>query len=558
MAITYEGNGFAMIETDSTGREELAADTLDRLRRALTDGETPCVARIIEIISRMSDKADSLSTQDLAEAIGQDMTAMIKVMKAANCLQFNPSALEVSTVTRAVSVIGFNKIQNLTLSLLLLEGAENRANTSESCDVSARSLCSALLAEELTRSLSLADPEEAFVCTALRSYGRLMLSTFLIDEYREALQLAATMAEDRAFRLVFGLTPLEVSRHLLEQVNLATIGSSLFQPLPPALLQHKHPAREEALQLAAALATGLSDLLNKPDLTTSEYERQADRWLEQFRPAFGLDRDALKGIFDRVRNRLDDFKRAQDVEVFNSAILQRINSLADGLDLTALPPTARPPKPPAATVPEGLMSARGPLAAAVKRIRDLLGPRSTPANTAYTLAASAIRAALHLEGCVVFVREELGIRYCATAGEGAFFRLVEGKPLIDPARRDVFTLCVLKGEDVLIQDSADERIAPFIPPWFHEALDGGAFLLLPLKDSQGAFAVICGIAARGRRIELGVTRLAQFKTLRKLLSGLRPGAAPPEAAPPAQADASVPDSPAPGPIPTAVTSSAAA
>ncbi len=546
-----------MIEHDSTGREELGADTLDRLRRALTEGETPCVARVIEIISRMSDKADSLSTQDLAEAIGRDMTAMIKVMKAANCLQFNPSALEVSTVTRAVSVIGFNKIQNLTLSLLLLEGAENRANSHESCDVSARSLCGALLAEELTRGLSLADPEEAFVCTALRGYGRLMLSTFLIDEYREAVQLAATMPEDRAFRLVFGLTPLEVSQHLLGQVNLAGLGSGLFQPLPPALLQHKHPSREEALQLAATLATGLSDLLNKPDLTTADYEGQADRWLEQFRPAFGLDRDALKEIFDRVRNRLDDFKRAQDVEVFNSAILQRINSLADGLEISVTPAPARPPKSSIANVPEGLLSARGPLAAAVKRIRDVLGPHRAPANTAYTLAASAMRAALHLEGCVVFVREEPGVRYRAAAGEGAIFRQIEGEPLIDPARRDVFTVCVSKGDDVLIQDSSDERIAPFIPAWFHDALGGGPFLLLPLKDSLGVFAVICGIAARGRRIELGITRLAQFKTLRKLLSGLRPPAPTSEPALPSNPEASASTAQA-GPAPPATSASAAA
>ena len=72
----------------------------------------------------------------------------------------------------------------------------------------------------------------AFICAALRSYGQLLLSTFLIQDYREALQLAAQMPADRAFRLTFGLTPLEVSQRILGEVNLAGIGASMFQPLP--------------------------------------------------------------------------------------------------------------------------------------------------------------------------------------------------------------------------------------------------------------------------------------------------------------------------------------
>ncbi len=509
-----------MMDSELNGRDELAADTLERLRRHLAEGETPCVARIIELINRMSDQADVMSTQDLAEAIGSDMTAMIKVMKAANCLQFNPSALEVSTVTRAVSVIGFNKIQNLALSLLLLEGAENQRNTPESCEVSARALCSALLAEELSRQQAIRDPEEAFVGSALRAYGRLLLSSFLIDEFREALALAQTMPEDRAFQLVFGLTPLEISRHLLEHVNIGKHGTRMFQPLSPALVRNKHLSREESLQLGASLGAAISDLLNEPGLTPAEFELRSDLCLDQYRPALSLDRDGLKSVFDRVRGRLDDFGRAEGLQVFSSSLLERIRCLAEGKDFAA-DPERRPRPRPASATPESLLPARGPLAAAVKRIREAINAPGRSAATAYSLAAGAVRSALRLEACVVFARDGNTDGFLALAGEGAFFRQIERSVQLDPARRDVFTVSIAKGEDVLIRDSADPRIASFIPAWFHAGLQGGGFVLLPIKDLNGVFAIICGIAPRGQHIDLGVTRISQFRTIRKLLATLR-------------------------------------
>jgi hypothetical protein len=508
-----------MIDQDITEREELAADTLERLREALSSADTPSVARIIDIIRQMSNKADVLSIQDLAEAIGHDLTTMVKVMKAANCLQFNPSALEVSTVARAVSVIGFNKIQNLALSLLLLEGAENRVNTEESRDVSARALCSALIAEEVTRQHRLADPDEAFVSAALRSYGRLLLSTFLLPEYREAQHLAQHHTSDRAFRLTFGLTPLEVSQRILGDINLAGIGTAIFRTVPSLVLQNKNPSSEEGLLIAAEFGSNLADLVSRPDLTPSEYACQSELLLDRYRTVLGLDRDALTAIVESVRTRLDDFGRAQEVDVFSSVLMQRLRCIAADTDFAPTPIADR--AKPQAVLPETLLPSRGPLAVAVKRIKDALAQPPIDSHAVLTVAVAAIRKAMRLESCVVFVRLDQSPLYAAHVGEGPLFRQIEKQSLIDPARRDVFTVCLSQGEDVLIQDPAEGRIAPFIPAWFQNVAKGAPFLLLPLKDAAGVFGIVCGVAPRAQRIELGVTRLPQFRTLRKLLAGQR-------------------------------------
>lgn len=518
---TLLGTGRTMIDLEITEREELAADTLERIREALTGSETACVGQIIDIIRKMSDKADTLSIQDLAEAIGHDMTTMVKVMKAANCLQFNPSALEVSTVARAVSVIGFNKIQNLALSLMLLEGAENRVNSAEGREVSGQALCSALLAEEVIRALSLADPEEAFVCAALRNYGRLLLSTFLVEEYRHAMAMTQTTSPDKAFRLTFGLTPLEVSQRILGEVRLSGIGPEMFLPASPSLLHCKHPGTEESLLVAAEFAAAFSELVSSPELKSDDYERKVAQLMEVYATPLTLNPEMLKGMIETVRTRLESFGRAEGYDAFSSVLMQRIKHLADGTSFHAVEKRRTEAKAAAPGTDFLFSPARGPLASAVKKMKRLLEQSPVDVHQIFGVAATTTRKVLKLESCVVFVRDPNGTHYSACSGDGSLFGRIEGRPLINPGNRDVFTVCLSQGEDVLIQDPAESRIAPFVPEWFREALHGGSFVLLPVKDSDGVFGVICGVARPGNRIELGISRLPQFRGMRALLNQLR-------------------------------------
>jgi hypothetical protein len=45
--------------------------------------------------------------------------------------------------------------------------------------------------------------------------------------------------------------------------------------------------------------------------------------------------------------------------------------------------------------------------------------------------------------------------------------------------------------------------------------------LLPIKDAEGTFAIICGMAGQNERIELNGNRLQCLKTMRTHLAALR-------------------------------------
>ena len=217
----------------------LAVRTVARVREALTHRDTACVAQVLEVVQEMTNKAEHLSVQDLAELIGRDLTTVAKIMRAANCLGYNPSAVDVTTLPEAIGVIGFETIRNLVISLLLIENAEKRFGADESHDVAAVALSSAMTAQVIVQRMSGMSSEQAFVCGALRHYGKLLLSTFLPDEFLDAQELAKERPAEAAYQEVFGLTPLEVGRRILSESNLSKVIQHALQPAPPEMIRSK-------------------------------------------------------------------------------------------------------------------------------------------------------------------------------------------------------------------------------------------------------------------------------------------------------------------------------
>jgi hypothetical protein len=163
--------------------------------------------------------------------------------------------------------------------------------------------------------------------------------------------------------------------------------------------------------------------------------------------------------------------------------------------------------------------------AGLSEVQRLLANELVEARRVFAVATRAIKASLRLQSCLVFLQEADGPMFAASVGSGAFFEAIRNQPVLDPHRKDVFTVCLARGEDVLIQDPEDPRILPFIPEWFRRIPARGPFLLLPIKDAGGTFAILCGTTGKSERIELNATRRQQLKTLRVHLSAMRSASA---------------------------------
>jgi hypothetical protein len=162
------------------------------------------------------------------------------------------------------------------------------------------------------------------------------------------------------------------------------------------------------------------------------------------------------------------------------------------------------------------------LAAAREDIAALLQSSRPDLQRGFGLVVQAMHNAFDLEACLLFVR----------TGDGSVFRMAASvgpnpspdgvQPAIKPGQRDVFGVPLLRGEDVMIQNPDEPRMRAFVPEWLRPPGRCLPFTLLPLKDTQGTFALVCGICRSPKSFARMNEAMDELRQLRSRLADLGP------------------------------------
>jgi HD-like signal output (HDOD) protein len=86
----------------------------------------------------------------------------------------------ISTVSRAVTLVGFNGIRNMALSLVLLEHMQDKAHAGQLKEEFLRSLMAGSIGGELCPVLK--ESEEAFIGSMFQDLGRLLAQFYFAEE----------------------------------------------------------------------------------------------------------------------------------------------------------------------------------------------------------------------------------------------------------------------------------------------------------------------------------------------------------------------------------------
>ena len=574
----------------------LANQTIARIQQALRTREAASLPEVIKLIEELSSRAFSISVSELADLISRDTMVTAKVIQTANTFGYNPFGQTVTTVTQAIQVVGFNKIRNLALSMLLIEKALHGTQPEALRESAALSLCSGLFAQALTTIHPEQDSEQAFVFACLRHYGRLLLTTFMPEPFQQVHQRPVQETEADACRRIFGLTALELTNYLFEESRLPRVILRCLQDVPPHLLDQAPASSEERLTAITHFAAALGELVVSPRVGAATFADEAERLRATFATKLDLTKDAITIMVKVVDQNLRSFSRTYGTKVIASGVFQRISErttqteplpvLPEGMLLTSPPspagtsnlpapdpvpaaaPAAAPPSPettdtPAAAAPVAVPApgsaaptpgatttvapapipappapppAPAPVAVAVAppgpdsiavltecliQLTELTSAATLDLQAMDATALAALRQALHLRDCVLFQRDPGAHTYTASSGLGALFELVRGRPLISADRRDVFSISLNRREDVLIRDTSDPKIRPFLPEWLLAAGSISGFILLPLCNNTGAIALIVGTRSGPHPLQPAARELQLLKAIRQHLVSAR-------------------------------------
>lgn len=237
-------------------RQEILRFIQQRIKRK---GDFPSVSKYVSEVVRAARSPDS-SAQSIAQSILKDVSLTNKVLRVANSAFYRTHGPAITTISRAVVVLGMETILNMTSALGIFEHFLKGSDVEELKKQVVRSLFTALNAREVARHIGLENAEEPFICGILHHLGRLIVSFYFPEEQKAIDKLIESegLTEEKASRKIMRLSYTELSQAISESWNMPKLLQAGLEIMDPA--KHKGPLRgkEQRLQGVTSYACELS------------------------------------------------------------------------------------------------------------------------------------------------------------------------------------------------------------------------------------------------------------------------------------------------------------
>ena len=286
------------------------------LRRIRRRADFPAIGETIALILEKTATNSDASVDELANVILKDYALTTKLLRVVNSSFYGQYGGHISTVSRAVVVLGLTQIRNAALSLLLFDQLENKPQAYELKETAGRAFLAGNIGRRIASALRIPEPERAFVCSMFYTLGQYLTILYLPEEHAQILDAVVSkgMDEDTASRTILGLTPQELAIGVARDWKLPKeIVQSLRKPpdeIPPSL---SDPA--ELLRYVAAFANELTDVVIRPPGNHKKKDLRLLR--KRFQAHVGIPESELS---DTVASALEDLAAYADAFDLNLRI----------------------------------------------------------------------------------------------------------------------------------------------------------------------------------------------------------------------------------------------
>lgn len=194
----------------STDTKHEDPQSLEQWTRVLCEQEMPIFSNTAQHIYNSLD--NNKGAMELASIILQDPNLTTKLLKVSNSIYYNPSRQKISTVSRAIVILGSKLVRELTIACSFFESIISPENKYRANQEIGHAIHAAVQAKEIAIQSNDSSPEEVFVAALLNNIGQISFWCFggkqcqYITELVESGNFSAEEAENKV--LGFSLTEL--------------------------------------------------------------------------------------------------------------------------------------------------------------------------------------------------------------------------------------------------------------------------------------------------------------------------------------------------------------
>ncbi len=520
------------IEADGGDSAISARDRL--LQKISLDADLPVLGSSVSRVVQMT-SSDDEAVRNLAHFILSDVALTQKILRIANTVSYRTaSGRPVTTVSKAIFLLGFDTIKTSALAMLLVDGMSSKHAKSVRNELG-HALCASIVGREMARRSHHKDAEEAAIVALFKNIGRVLVAAHDHHLYSKITKLveSGTHTPTQASMEVLGCSFDLLADAVLREWNIPeTIVLALATP-PGGVLRPAR-ARLEWLQQIAAFSSAAARLI--PDLNDPGQDAAAKAVLTRFGPALGLDQTRLRQLFASVAQETrvlagntdlalhaDEHATAADhaaaTAVSGSSAVQPVEAIETGLPRELLLDVAEDAQPLQITERHASgkpMNARDLLLAGVQDVTQMMASGRCKVNDLILLVLETLYGSMGFRFATVCLKDASSSQFRAriAIGENNVERQA-GFVFPVASVRDLFHLSLDNEADLMISDASVPKIRDLLPAW-HRALlpDARSFIVLPLVMQKKQLGLFYADRAQGAPEGVAADETALIKTLK--------------------------------------------
>ncbi len=503
--------------SDAMNQSDSSDSTLQfLLRRMRHKKDFPAFSRTISILNRASSsETESLST--VSNAILKDISLTNKVLRIVNSAYYSRGGGKISTISRAVIMLGINPVKSLAVSLMLFEHLQNKMQASQLMEDAVSSLFSALLANELAVSQRFKQHEEAFLCALLQQLGKLLVRFYLHEESQAIDRQVAQngLDEHTAAIKVLGTSYQKLGMAVAREWGFPEQIINSMKTVDDALLEHPDKPGDQ-LRLIANFSNALCQSLKKP---ANQQPDAIEQITEQYGQALKVDRKKVDALIENSQHELTSFAKLINFNLNKSQFYQQLTIDSDdavtliadhgadgecGLEMLQQDVTA-----------EDLHNSEKALTDGIQDITNTLTSDDFNINQVMQMIMETIYRALPGTRVLLGLRDKASNSIKGKFGYGEELETLTRHFQIPLAYQpDVFHIAFKNNVDIKIDDTHDAKIKDKIPAWYHSKIAAQAFILFPVVIKHSPIAIIYVDSAQAGCLNISDHQLSLLKTLR--------------------------------------------
>ena len=477
----------------------------NRLLTSIGEGtDLPALGSSVTRVVQMASSSDE-AVRNLASFVLSDAGLTQKILRVANTVVYRTySGAPITTVSKAIFLLGFETVRTNALAMLLVDGMSGKHAQSVRAEL-AQSLAASVIGREMAKRSQFKDAEEAAVAALFKNMGRLLVAAHDHALYSEVAALIdGGRPPSQASMQVLGCSFEMLAETVLQEWQIPDTTVKALGTLPSGPLRAAK-SRQEWMQQVAAFSTSAAALL--PKMGEDGQEAAGRALLNRFGIALNLDAESLTALFESVRQEIQVLTTQAGLSGAGSTDIEHVEEhepeaplqmpapaepepeLGLPSELLMLAEETRPASPQGRHASGKPFDAREQLMAGVHDVTEMMASGRSKVNDLIMLVLETIYRSMGFRFATICVKDAKAGTYRAriALGESAQARQ-EGFVFPAAHARDVFHLSMENDADLMIADASAAKIRDLIPLW-HRALlpDAKSFIVLPLVVQKKPF-----------------------------------------------------------------------